>query len=230
VTDYADVAATYDAVYADRLSRAEDRAVSRLIRPWLDDRDVLDVGCGTGLALALSSPRTYHGMDSCPEMILQARTRWAGADGVSFFTGNADLDEPFADAYDTIVCLWAWPYFTDPQRVLRSWMRALRPRGDALILSWDARHTPTLRIDQPSLAAPMSLVGSLAADAGFDPWPLGGLCGRVRGRRIARTLPIGIASRIIETGAEAPQWLLRLHKPERYLPRIHRVYQDQEAV
>ena len=228
MTDYADLADTYDDVYSDRLSRAENRAVSKLIRPYLDDRDVLDIGCGTGLALELSDPHTYHGIDVEPAMIRRARTRWQSSVFTSFGVGNADTYQPHPDTYDTVVCLWAWPYFTDPSRVLRSWMTALRPRGDAIILSWDARHTPTLSVDRPSLAAPISLVRAHAEAVGFSTWPLGGLCARERGRKLARTLPIGIAARMIQREAYAPQWLLRLHKPASHIPRLRPVY-DQEV-
>lgn len=234
MTTFDDVADTYDDAFRDRWHRAEDAAVRRMIRPFIEGADVLDVGCGTGLGLTMGKPRTYLGIDPCPRMIERARERWTppGPTGhwddtdlveqhtsrrdympsqPDFAVSSAELLQPPVASYDTILCLWSWPYVLDRWAALRAWFRCLRANGQVIIVSWDERYTPTVPIaDHPQRIAD---VAALAIRYGFHPWTLGGLRRGVWTRIAARALPVTLGSRLVETGPEAPAWIMRLARP-----------------
>jgi ubiquinone/menaquinone biosynthesis C-methylase UbiE len=211
---YDAAAAAYDATYSDRLSRAEDLATRRIIEPFINDRDVLDAGCGTGLTLTMGHPRSYHGIDASPAMIDQARKRWQHSPVRPTFTVCPAEDYTAAPAsYDTITCLWAWPHFTTPVEILQSWYSALRFGGSVVLLSWDHRHTPTVQTDDPVTAAPAAIIGAVAARIGYRVAPLGGLMRRETARKVARALPLTLAASVIERGAQSPAFILALRKP-----------------
>jgi SAM-dependent methyltransferase len=222
------LALAYDETFSDRVSRAEDLAVRRLIARYVDDADVLDVGCGTGLALTMGRPRSYLGIDASPVMIQRARERWSGVTlrdrpmtderiplalhpSPVFAVCPAETFRTEAPAFDTVTCLWALPYLDAPALVVESWWDQLRPGGAAVIVSWDGRYTPTWPV--PFLPAPMSLIARHAQAVGFRPRPLGGLMRRETARKLARALPIPLAAWLIQSGAQSPAFVLALEKP-----------------
>lgn len=220
------LAQTYDAVFSDRCSRAEDRLVHRHLRRLINEHDVLDVGCGTGSLLAQYAPRSYVGIDPSAAMIAQARIRWVGVKhpprywsdamtkrppgGVEFARMSAELAQP-RRSFDTITCLWTYPYLDDPELCLRNWAHALRPGGSVLIVSWAHGYRPTWPVTHHPVDL-ASLMGS-AMVAGLTPYAVAGLCHRETARRVARALPIRLAARLIERPVEtAPAYVLRLVK------------------
>lgn len=221
MTTFSDAAAYYDEVFDDRVYRAEDLAVKRLVHRWIDQHEVLDVGCGTGLALTMGRPTAYLGIDACPLMIQRARERWLPEPGRErptldgaprFRVCPAENAPPWRSAFHTITCLWAYPYLSDQAGLLAKWFTALKPGGNLILVSWDESYSPTL--DVPFLAPPMRLVCAVAEEFGFVAWPLAGLRGREAGRWIARALPLPLAARVLQRSAEAPgAWILRLEKP-----------------
>lgn len=97
-------------------------------------KTILDVGCGHGALAQSLKPLTYErylGIDFSPEAIRRAvetqadlRTRFAVAEGAGF--------EP-AERFDTIIfneCLY---YLDDPETVVRSYARALSPKGRFIV-------------------------------------------------------------------------------------------------
>jgi ubiquinone/menaquinone biosynthesis C-methylase UbiE len=215
-TTFDDVADSYDKTFRDRRHRAEDAATRRMIRCFIDDADVLDVGCGTGLGLTMGTPRSYLGVDPCPRMIAKAWRRVAvnlyrEDTIIDLATSTAEAIQPPPAVYDTILCLWSWPYIQDRERCLRSWFRALRANGRVIIVAWDDRYQPSVPI--PWEASTAAETSALATRYGFQPWTLGGLSQHVARRALARALPVTLGSRIVETGPEAAAWLLRLERP-----------------
>ena len=91
----------YDA-FAERYDQGRDHGYHKLIddqaaaivRRYSDDRDVLEVGCGTGLILQRVAPhtRSARGVDLSPGMLEGARAR-----GLDVQEGSATA-LPFADA------------------------------------------------------------------------------------------------------------------------------------
>ena len=104
--------------------------------PGLTDRlaagiDVLDAGCGAGRALAERFPASrFVGYDLSEDAIAAAtqKARETGLDNVRFAARDlSDFDE--RNAYDLICSSDAVHDQRDPQRLLTSLYRALRPDG-----------------------------------------------------------------------------------------------------
>jgi SAM-dependent methyltransferase len=90
--------------------------------------DLLDVGCGSGLALSLAAERgaRVSGIDIAPSLLAVARRRVPDGD-----LREGGLDElPFADeAFDVVVAINALQFAFDPAAALREVHRVLRPGG-----------------------------------------------------------------------------------------------------
>jgi SAM-dependent methyltransferase len=89
---------------------------------------LLDVGCGSGLALVLARERgaTTSGLDISPGLLAIARDRLPGAD-----LREGDMEElPFEDAsFDATTGVNAFQFAGDPRHALREAARVTRPGG-----------------------------------------------------------------------------------------------------
>ena len=96
-----------------------------------DPGAVLEIGCGTGRALAFLAGRGVKvtGVDLSPVMVKQITERWAGT-GADFVCGEA-LETLAADdaAYDAIYSIFGAAWFTDPARLFPLVAAHLRPGG-----------------------------------------------------------------------------------------------------
>jgi SAM-dependent methyltransferase len=90
------------------------------------DTNVLDVGCGSGLALLLAAQRgaTPSGLDISPGLLGVARDRLPHAD-----LREGDMEFlPFDDnAFDAVLGVNAFQFAGDPRRALREAARVARP-------------------------------------------------------------------------------------------------------
>jgi len=70
---YDDLAEKYDSRYQDEYCQQENQQIAELVSQLFPDPRLLDVGCGTGLALelGLASPRKYQGIDPSKGMLDQ---------------------------------------------------------------------------------------------------------------------------------------------------------------
>jgi SAM-dependent methyltransferase len=89
---------------------------------------VLDVGCGSGLALTLAAQRgaVPSGLDVSPGLLGIARDRLPGAD-----LREGDMEFlPFGDAaFDAVLGVNAFQFAGDPRQALREAARVARPDG-----------------------------------------------------------------------------------------------------
>jgi SAM-dependent methyltransferase len=99
------------------------------------DTTLLDVGCGSGLALRLAADRgaTVTGLDASAALLEHARRRVPGAPLV-----QGELEElPFEDAaFDAVTGFNSFQYAARPAVALREAARVLAPGGHVLYLNW----------------------------------------------------------------------------------------------
>jgi len=130
------VLADWDAAaYARRsgLQRAMAAQVLALLRLEGTER-VLDIGCGDGRVTAEVAARVPRGevigVDSSPDMIAFASSRFGPADGSNLRFQVADARSlPFREEFDLIVSLNALHWVPEQDAALRSIRRALKPDG-----------------------------------------------------------------------------------------------------
>ncbi len=125
--------AYYDA-FAERYDRGRDRGYHRLIddqaaaavQRFGAGKDVLEVGCGTGLVLARVArfARSAKGIDLSPGMLARARER-----GLDVSEGAATA-LPFADAsFDVAYSFKVLSHVPELDRALAEMLRVVRPGG-----------------------------------------------------------------------------------------------------
>ncbi|MEU4179192.1 class I SAM-dependent methyltransferase [Streptomyces sp. NPDC026589] len=96
-----------------------------------DPATALEIGCGTGRALAFLAGRGVKatGVDLSPVMVKKVTERWAGV-GADFVCGEV-LETLAADTetYDAVYSIFGAVWFTDPARLLPLVAERLRPGG-----------------------------------------------------------------------------------------------------
>ncbi len=69
MTHYDEAAATYDGHFTREVDQWEDERLAALLRPVVDGRVVLDLGCGTGWVADHLAPLDYTGVDCSGPML-----------------------------------------------------------------------------------------------------------------------------------------------------------------
>lgn len=111
--------------------------------PWVEGKDVLDFGCGTGYGAARLAARgaSIRGVDVSEEAIAHARATYARP-GLSF-ERIARIEErplPFADAsFDVVLSFQVIEHVPDADAYLREVRRVLRPGGRFILATPDRR-------------------------------------------------------------------------------------------
>jgi ubiquinone/menaquinone biosynthesis C-methylase UbiE len=110
---------------------------------WAPGMTMLDIGCGAGYpalaAAAVVRPGTVTAIDVSPKMlaVTAARADTNGLDNMEFHEMDAE-DLHFKDeAFDSVTCVCALMFSSDPERVVREVRRVLRPQGRFGIVVWD---------------------------------------------------------------------------------------------
>jgi ubiquinone/menaquinone biosynthesis C-methylase UbiE len=117
------------------LDESEVAAVADLVR----GREVLEVGCGTGLILARlqTIASRVAGVDLSPGMLEKARAR-----GLPVTEGDATR-LPFPDAsFDAAVCFKVLAHIQDPAAAIREMCRVVRPGG---VVAYEVYNRRSLR-------------------------------------------------------------------------------------
>lgn len=132
-------APTYDALvgpsYAAQIGRLLDRV------PLRPGAAILDVGCGTGVALfeairRVGQPAVAIGIDASPEMIRRARMKAAMAGVPAQFLAAPAERLPFpAAAFDLVISNSALHWFADRGGAVAEMARVLRPGGHLLLVA-----------------------------------------------------------------------------------------------
>lgn len=136
-------AAGYDQHFQRSIDHAEDDVIYEALTPWITGRSVLDVGCGTGALLDRTSPRTYLGLDASPNMLREARAKHgAGGSRRTFVCANVGRGSTVRSRvrFETVVCLWAFPYFAGQAAAVRWMARHLAPGGWLIVQGWSGRY------------------------------------------------------------------------------------------
>ncbi len=103
-----------------------DELESEFVERWGRDRDVLEVGCGTGLVLGRIArfARTARGIDLSPGMLEKARAR-----GLDVVEGSA-TELPFPDESFDVACSFkVLAHVPDVKKALAEMTRVVRPGG-----------------------------------------------------------------------------------------------------
>lgn len=134
--------------YYDDFSRDYDRGRDRGYHAMIDEieagavielargRDVLEVGCGTGLVLARVArvARNAEGVDLSPGMLEHARAR-----GLRVREGDATA-LPFPDAsFDVVYAFKVLAHVPDVDRAIAEMVRVVRPGGHVLVEVYNRR-------------------------------------------------------------------------------------------
>lgn len=108
------------------------------IAPWVD-REVLDVGCGTGYHLPLfaTKARSVQGVEPNPDLVSLARRRTRRLANVDVTEGLAQ-HLPVADgSFDLVHARWAYFFGPGSEPGLAELARVVAPGGTALIIDND---------------------------------------------------------------------------------------------
>jgi ubiquinone/menaquinone biosynthesis C-methylase UbiE len=148
-TYYDDFAQWYERERHDGYHALIDDLQVEVARPLSTDKDVLELGCGTGMILkelALVA-RNAIGIDISPGMLQQAKSR-----GLDVVVGSA-TDLPFVDeSFDMVCSFKVLAHIEQITDVMSEVHRVLRPGGVAALEFYNKRSLRTLikHIKRPS--------------------------------------------------------------------------------
>jgi ubiquinone/menaquinone biosynthesis C-methylase UbiE len=154
--------------YEDERGRGYHQLIDDLeldvLRPLVRDREVLELGCGTGLILQHVKPlaRQAHGIDLSPGMIATARTRGLDVSVASVY------ELPFADGtFDLLYSFKVLAHIPDLPRALAEAARVTKPGGKVVI---ELYNPMSLRYLAKRIAGPQPISdGRTEADV-FTKW------------------------------------------------------------
>jgi ubiquinone/menaquinone biosynthesis C-methylase UbiE len=123
----------HDSVLRSHRWRTVENSAAYLLPHLAPGQDLLDVGCGPGtITVDLAgrvTPGKVTGVDASTEVVAEAETRRAGADTVTFVTGDV-YALAFDDAsFDVVHAHQVLQHLTDPVAALREMRRVLRVGG-----------------------------------------------------------------------------------------------------
>ncbi|MGB5810730.1 MAG: metalloregulator ArsR/SmtB family transcription factor [Polyangiales bacterium] len=116
-------------------------AFGRGFASLLELEDVLDVGCGDGMAAELLAPhaRSYVGLDQSEKLLTAAKKRMRDQPHVTFVPGDMHA-LPFEDQrFSTVLLFHVLTYTNQPARAVREAIRVLAPAGRIVLVTL-ARH------------------------------------------------------------------------------------------
>ncbi|MGE0789711.1 MAG: class I SAM-dependent methyltransferase [Sandaracinaceae bacterium] len=127
---YDDFSQSYERGRDEGYHALVDQLETSLIAPYARDREVLEVGCGTGLILGRLAPLATRavGVDVSEGMLDRARAR-----GLTVVHASA-TELPFGDeTFDTVYSVKVLAHVPEIDRALSEISRVLRPGGHAIL-------------------------------------------------------------------------------------------------
>jgi SAM-dependent methyltransferase len=103
-------------------------------------QNVLDVGCGTGVA-AITARRAgakVTGLDLTPQLLARAKenAEIAGLNDVTWKEGDVE-ELPFRDGeFDVVISQWGHMFGPQPELAIREMLRVLKPGGTIAFATW----------------------------------------------------------------------------------------------
>jgi SAM-dependent methyltransferase len=121
---YDDLAPAYDAHFTRPVDHWEDERLAQILRPAVDGKRVLDLGCGTGWLLDHCDPRDYTGVDASSAMVLELLDKYADS-GRIIHTVKAEVGSPGwmqtipgSGGFDAITATWSLQYLFPEGRTM----------------------------------------------------------------------------------------------------------------
>lgn len=139
VVPYDAIADRYDDLFVDPVSLAEDQKVFGLVGN-LSEQHVLDIGCGTGLALAYAeTAASYIGIDPSAKMLERLKERYPEADTVCTTLGAFVPSE--ITQFDVVLALYGTgSYLSDAE--LHRIPLLVAPGGQAIVMFYAEGYFP----------------------------------------------------------------------------------------
>ena len=135
---YDRLAQGYDDEYTTPLNWAEEREISRLVKPYIHGM-VLDAGCGTGLLLDLHQDSDnllidgYRGVDISAGMLEKHKEKHP-----SYLTSCGDAWQSGVTRFHNVVSLFGSPSYSDPHKVSHGVQQMLKPGGRFFLMPYAA--------------------------------------------------------------------------------------------
>jgi phosphatidylethanolamine/phosphatidyl-N-methylethanolamine N-methyltransferase len=144
---YRRLAPLYDAIFGAVLHPGRKRGIQTL--DCQADQQVLEVGVGTGLSLALyPDSANIVGIDICSNMLRRARERVRSRrlDNVQELLQMDARDMSFADnSFDKVVAMYVIPALDDPRQLVAEMRRVCKQDGELVFINHFHASRPVLR-------------------------------------------------------------------------------------
>lgn len=144
MASYDDCAENYDSLFVDKRAQAENAWVQAdLFARKIHRGSVLDLACGTGLALELMKPRDYLGVDISAKMLSVARRKFPEQKFLQADIGSLPYSGQLRRrTFDSVICLFCGLSYLDPSRltgVLAGYHAMLNPGGQLYVMVYGGR-------------------------------------------------------------------------------------------
>jgi len=140
---YDDIAYKYDTIFNDAPSLIENQQLLHILAKHADginDKSVLDIGCGTGIFLNYANPRKYLGIDPSAGMLSLMQHKHPDAATIQTTLGEF-VPTVKNNKFDLIIALFGTAsYLTDEE--LQRIQRLLTPNGKKFLMFYDENYFP----------------------------------------------------------------------------------------
>lgn len=127
---YDDAAPFYDGHFTRDIDVWEDTRLAALLRPLVDGRRLLDLGCGTGWTADHLSPASYTGVDAAPLMLAELGRKHPAAVTVKAEVGADRWTRGLPPGrFDVITATWSLEYLGRLDELLAQLARLAAPGG-----------------------------------------------------------------------------------------------------